>query len=72
MVLETIQSDAPMLIPVCYALAVGCFLYVGTTEIVAEEISHVTSKKAGLFKFAAFLAGLVVVTLILTFAEMAH
>jgi len=43
---------------VFYALAVGSFLYIATTEIVAEEISRNREPRDAYFKFCAFLLGL--------------
>jgi len=63
-VLTTIQSDVPLLIPCFYALATGSFLYIATTEIVAEEISHIKELRVGAMKFGAFIVGIVFIAIL--------
>jgi len=72
MVLDSIQKDVPLLIPCFYAIAVGSFLYIATTEIVSEEISHIKTLRVGLAKFASFLLGIVFIALITTLIPEVH
>jgi len=57
MVVSSLEA-AGLTVPVFYALAVGSFLYISTTEIVAEEISRNREPRDAYFKFCAFLLGL--------------
>jgi zinc transporter ZupT len=50
-------TEASLGVACCYALAVGVFLYIATTEIIAEEISRPDRVQTRFAKLAAFLAG---------------